>query len=46
MGWGGGCGTAEELYIFGPRCYKHRFTRQSAEKNDFSEQNYAAASRR
>lgn len=35
MGWGGGCGTAEELYIFGPRCYKHRFTRQSAEKTTF-----------
>lgn len=35
MGWGGGCGTAEELYIFGPRCYKHRFTRQSGEKTTF-----------
>lgn len=35
MGWGGGCGTAEALYIFGPWCYKHRFTRQSGEKTTF-----------
>lgn len=33
MGWGRGKGgKAEELYTFGPRCYKHRITRQSAKK--------------